>query len=110
MKEMEAANFSGMSDSQDCVSEVVSARISNPSQTGLCSNCDTENPPSKKFCGDCGAALAPSRPTADCFERVAEAVRTREPTQVAPPRKTGPRTILIRKWGGIRRPSLACIA
>jgi hypothetical protein len=45
-----------MSDSQDCVSEVVSARISNASQTGLCcSNCDTENPPRKKFCGECGA-------------------------------------------------------
>jgi hypothetical protein len=38
-----------------------------------------------------------SRPTADCFERVAEAVRTRELTQVAPPRKTAPCTILIRK-------------
>ena len=23
-----------------------------------CSNCKTENPPGKKFCGDCGAALA----------------------------------------------------
>src|SRR5579862_651301 len=23
-----------------------------------CSNCNTENPPGKKFCGDCGAALA----------------------------------------------------
>ena len=29
-----------------------------------CAQCDADNPPEKKFCGDCGAALGGARPTA----------------------------------------------
>src|SRR6266481_8760109 len=36
------------------------------------------------------------------LERVAEDARARKPTKVAPLRKIGPNTILIREWGGTR--------
>ena len=36
------------------------------------------------------------------LERIAEDARTRKPLKVAPTRKVGPNTILIREWGGTR--------
>lgn len=36
------------------------------------------------------------------LERVAENARAHKPTKVAPMRKVGPNTILIREWGGTR--------
>jgi Protein of unknown function (DUF2924) len=36
------------------------------------------------------------------LERVAEDARVRKPSNVAPTRKVGPDTILIREWGGTR--------
>jgi hypothetical protein len=36
------------------------------------------------------------------LERVAEDARMRKPSKVAPLRKVGPNTILIREWGGTR--------
>jgi hypothetical protein len=36
------------------------------------------------------------------LERVAENARSRKPTKVAPTRKVGPNTILLREWGGTR--------
>jgi hypothetical protein len=40
--------------------------------------------------------------TCRLLERVAEDARVRKPTKVAPIRKVGPNTILIREWGGTR--------